>query len=893
MRPALIVAVYRNALTAFLVACALWCATAVHTQTRSAGDPVDAVVRRLERVLTGGDKAAFPALFDASVSQEAIFQHSLDFFYPDAVRIALFERNRSPLEGVPAGDGFRIVVEFFMETKGQARIVTAGLDIKRPRGGDADSWRISGIDEISSINGLFKLRLNTATPQSVRNLELRAEDAIIAMQEGLLFRVECDAGVTGLVLVGRGELRFSPAPATERGQLRIFSGADSLNAAFETAYIRLQPREYANQISSATLTDAPPDPAAIRRAQDVFRRESTKSFGVDVGDMSKETWHLLPNGDDLVAEMDTRRFDTLTYLRSGQQAEDVSLFRRSDRKTITLYPSVAKLAARGRFYSDDATREYDVLDYAVTAAIDPQRQSIRARARLSIRVRSSALPTMYVRLADSLAVTSVSSVEYGRLLHLRLDGQNMIAVNMPHTLLQDSDLTLIVEYAGRVESQSLDIDTVRADALPASSVTPESKYLLSNRSYWYPQNPIGDYATASLRLTVPNDFRVVASGEPVADDVLAPPTEGASVNGNTFTFRANQPLRYLAFIVSRMSKVAERRIEVGNETAGAGGDAIAMTIEANPRLHARARNYQQPVEDILRFYTSVVGDAPYASATIALTESDLPGGHSPAYFSLVNEPAQLGVSTWRSDPAAFEGFPEFFLAHELAHQWWGQAVGWKNYHEQWLSEGFAQYFAAMYAQKTRGDRVFVDMLRQFRRHAMEQSPQGPVYLGYRLGHLKSDLKVFRALVYNKGASALHMLRRLLGDEIFFRGIRLFYEDQRFKKAGTDDLERAMETASGRVLDRFFDRWIYNAEVPRVSFHSTIADKRVTVEFEQIGNVIFDIPVTVRLVMVNGQTRDVMVPLTDKQVTRAIPTDMAVREVQVNRDFAALAEFEER
>jgi len=133
---------------------------------------------------------------------------------------------------------------------------------------------------------------------------------------------------------------------------------------------------------------------------------------------------------------------------------------------------------------------------------------------------------------------------------------------------------------------------------------------------------------------------------------------------------------------------------------------------------------------------------------------------------------------------------------------------------------------------------------------------------------------------------------LLDDATFFRGLRLFYEDQRFKKAGTDDLERAMETASGRVLDRFFDRWIYNVELPRVSFRSTIADGRVTVEFEQIGNAIFDIPVTVRLLMANGQTRDVMVPVTDKQVTRSIPTDMPVREVQVNRDFAALAEFAE-
>jgi aminopeptidase N len=189
--------------------------------------------------------------------------------------------------------------------------------------------------------------------------------------------------------------------------------------------------------------------------------------------------------------------------------------------------------------------------------------------------------------------------------------------------------------------------------------------------------------------------------------------------------------------------------------------------------------------------------------------------------------------------------------------------------------------------------VFTDMLRQFRRWAIEQSPQGPVYLGYRLGHLKADLKVFRALVYNKGASVLHMLRRLLGDETFFRGLRLFYEDRRFEKAGTDDFERAMETASGRILDRFFDRWIYNAEIPRVSVHSTIAEGTVKVEFEQMGAGIFDIPVTVRLVMANGQTRDVVVPVTDRQVVREIPIEMPVREVQINRDFAALAEFEER
>ena len=174
---------------------------------------------------------------------------------------------------------------------------------------------------------------------------------------------------------------------------------------------------------------------------------------------------------------------------------------------------------------------------------------------------------------------------------------------------------------------------------------------------------------------------------------------------------------------------------------------------------------------IFEFYASIVGDAPYPSFTLALSESDLPGGHSPGYFAVLNQPLPTSPFVWRNDPVSFDSYPTFFLAHELGHQWWGQAVGWKNYHEQWLSEGFAQYFAAMYAEKERGTDTFEDVLRQMRRWAIDASPQGPIYLGYRLGHIKSDSRMFRAVIYNKAAMVLHMLRRLLGNETFFRGIR--------------------------------------------------------------------------------------------------------------------------
>ena len=73
-------------------------------------------------------------------------------------------------------------------------------------------------------------------------------------------------------------------------------------------------------------------------------------------------------------------------------------------------------------------------------------------------------------------------------------------------------------------------------------------------------------------------------------------------------------------------------------------------------------------------------------------------------------------------------------------------------------------------------------MRQMRRWAMNESDQGPVYLGYRVGHIKSDGRAFRAIIYNKGAMVLHMLRRLVGDEAFFSGLRRFYADSRFSKA---------------------------------------------------------------------------------------------------------------
>src|SRR5262249_2497578 len=241
-----------------------------------------------------------------------------------------------------------------------------------------------------------------------------------------------------------------------------------------------------------------------------------------------------------------------------------------------------------------------------------------------------------------------------------------------------------------------------------------------------------------------------------------------------------------------------------------------------------------------------------------------PAEPCPVFLSMLNEPVPGAPVTWRNDPAAFQGFPEFFLAHEVAHQWWGDAVGWSNYHEQWLSEGFAQYFAALYAQHRRGDGTFASVMRQMRKWSLDQSDQGPVYLGYRLGHIRNEGRVFRALVYNKGATVLHMLRRLVGDDSFFRGLRRLYTESRFRKASTEDLRHAMEAESDRSLERFFERWIYSSALPRLKFAYRVepssTGQELVLHFEQTGDV-FDVPVTLTLQYADRKAVDLVVPVT--------------------------------
>ena len=891
-------------------------------------------LQAVETSISTTDRALWTALLSATADKDQALEF-FDAMVPQGItRIVVRERDRSALQGTLPGEGYRLVVEVFMETGPRGRIATWRLDIRRPRGDTArQPWRIMTQDRLASIEGLHRLSLHSEKQFAAKDLVLKSVDFELRMPSGDVFVSETPEGVTALVMIGDGTMVFEPAPKVEKGQLKLFAGVEALDTPFTTAFVRINPFEFEQRVTAGMLEPVAIDQRAYRRGLGVFDEDVSKSFNLDLGDLSRDVWSLLPQAGDFVAEVDTRRFDDLTFARSSGEAEDVTLFQRARKRNICAYTSAAKLESRGRFFDEDDNVDYDVLDYDIDASFYPDREWMEGRTKVSLRVKSHALAVLTLRFADSLNVSSVTSDEFGRLLFLRVRNQNSVLVNLPAPVTRDYPITLTITYAGRLARQNaLDESVLPGEAQQRNSqpddvplVPPEPKWLYSNRNYWYPQNQVSDFATARIRLVVPIEYAVVASGIPVEGSpfAAAPATFENStrvVPRAAYAFVSSQPVRYFGILISKMTRVdaatvaldivpakvpppdmrgtstIQQQINRINAAAAVppvgARNTVKLAVEANRRQESRGREAVGTAAELLRLYASLTGDVPYDQLTMAMVEDDVPGGHAPGYFAMINNPPPVTPYNWRNDPAAFPGFPEFFIAHELAHQWFGQAVGWKNYHEQWLSEGFAQYFAALYAKERRGEAAFRDVLRQFRRWSIEASDQGPVYLGYRLGHIKGESRTFRALVYNKGAGVLHMLRRVIGDEAFFAGIKRFYADNRFKKANSDDLRKAMEAASGRDLNRFFERWIYDNGIPRLHYSTAVEGNELIVRFEQTGD-LYDVPVTMAVTYTDGKTAEFIVQVNEAANEVRFPLTGAMRSVEANPDGAAIALIDKR
>ena len=837
--------------------------------TPQPGPVTTALVARFEEAIRAADLKGIEALATDNVAVGALAEITAD---GRPTRAVVKERDRTATPG-----GQRLLLEMFLEYGGQARLSTWNIETES----EGANVRITSATRLASVSGLYRLSLAASKQYEIRNLTLTAPDLALQMDRGTAFVAETVDGPTAVVLMGSGEMRFSPKDPAERTQVRIFSGHEAMKTPFDAAFIRVRPTDFRTRFPEGTLVERPASDGDRRRAQEVFEEYVGKTLQIELRDLSSERWWITPQFGDLIAEIRTKRLGSLTYTRSGGDAEDISLFDRRRRRNISVYASTEKLARRGRFYSEDDLLDYDILAYDIDATVSPERLSLQGNARIKVKIRSAAVATINLRLADTLIVQGVFSPNLGRLLHLRVIGQNSVIVNLPATATVDTELWLNVLYAGRVQPQELDreaIDLRSQDTQDSAMLPLEPRYMYSHRAYWYPQSPVSDYATMRLSVTAPAAFDIVASGASVGAPVPPPGVADGQEARRMFVFESDRPVRYLAFVASRLRQVETRQV-----------DGVSLIMQANARQGGRARSMAGRTEEIFGFYRSLVGQAPYPSFSIVVTEKESPGGHSPAYFAVVDQVQQTAAITWRNDPVSFESYPSFILAHEIAHQWWGQAVGWKNYHEQWISEGFAQYFAALYAEKKLGPSVIGNVMKQMRRTAQDYSAQGPVYLGYRLGHIKGESRAFRSIVYNKAAMVLHMLRRFVGDEAFFKGVSDFYSAWQYRKAGTGDFIAVMEKAGGQPLGRFFETWIFGESIPRVKFSYSVEGNEVVLRFEQLGEPA-DFPVGVTLTYSSGARSDVVVKVTEKVIQKRLPLTGQLRSAAANTDNQSLVDI---
>lgn len=232
-------------------------------------------------------------------------------------------------------------------------------------------------------------------------------------------------------------------------------------------------------------------------------------------------------------------------------------------------------------------------------------------------------------------------------------------------------------------------------------------------------------------------------------------------------------------------------------------------------------------------------------------------------------------------------------AHEIAHQWFGDAVSIKRWSDLWLSEGFADYFAGLFIERFEGKAAFRDYMQRAAQKYLnyESGRRAPIYDT----ETEELMKLLNPNSYEKGAWVLHMLRGTLGDDKFFKGIRAFYLKYEHKTAGTEDLRAALERASGANLKEFFARWVYGSGHPRYEASWSWQSVRngrgmLTIHLKQTQtDEPFLTPLPVEIVTMKGAQRITLRPV-NRETTLRLPLADRPTAVRVDPDETILKEL---
>jgi aminopeptidase N len=332
--------------------------------------------------------------------------------------------------------------------------------------------------------------------------------------------------------------------------------------------------------------------------------------------------------------------------------------------------------------------------------------------------------------------------------------------------------------------------------------------------WWFPSNDHpADKATVRFTVLVPTGFGVVANGYEL--------DERTSNGSTTWVWEtdADAPIPPYAMVVgiARFERRGLAPAACGNAPAGVSNGCADVSVWAlaGDGDYGAERFARGP--DMVDFYTELVGPYPYEK--LAHVES------STRFGGMENSSAIFyGRGGWEA-----RRMGEGVIAHETAHQWFGDAVTPASWAHLWVSEGFASYFGPLYFEARDGVEVFRERMEAAGQAAKTSDVIGQAIVDSSTNNLYDLLN---ANNYQKGAWVLHMLRGLLGDDVFFAAVRDYYRRHLHGAASTDDVRAAFERASGRDLEPFFEQWVRSPGYPDFAITWRVVGDELVLDIRQ-------------------------------------------------------------
>lgn len=318
--------------------------------------------------------------------------------------------------------------------------------------------------------------------------------------------------------------------------------------------------------------------------------------------------------------------------------------------------------------------------------------------------------------------------------------------------------------------------------------------------FWFPviDHP-SDKASVEFEVRAPAAWEVVANG--VRGQLL----QGAAdiAQRRVWQWKLEQPIPAYLMVIGAADfaiGTVDRCAKGGNAPPHADG-CVPVTYYAFPADSAKAARIFRRAGQMLAFYSELVAPFPYPALAHVQSATRFGGMEN------------AGAIFYSEQSIASGNLGEGTVAHETAHQWFGDAVTPGQWNDVWLSEGFATYFGNLFFERADSLQRFREITAQsWRGYLQSQVKELAIVDTLRVPN-NNLLDLLNANSYNKGGAVLHMLRGLLGDEVFFAGIRRYYRRHLNGNARTPDLRRAVEEEAGRDLGWFFDQWVYRPGYP--------------------------------------------------------------------------------